>query len=630
EGSEPAEPVGEAATEPEAASSSVAEAAAESGSAQQPETSEPVNDGKVNEESCFLVSWRDGQASSWVSPQLCWRMTADEDVMLATAYLFLELARGDCCDPDNLSKSLKKGADLMAVNGEGCTALLLAVRARVPVEAVRVLLEAGACPDAAGREGVTALELALRFQCEGGGDEEEHLGQLVELLKKHEAILMDSKAQHEESLKKLREVFGMKMVGALLTLQLPASLPVEVLDVLRLLFRELPQALLLEALEPQAFRALTALLQHLVGGTDNMSVALVGCRLMRALYSQSDPRLRYLVQSHGAKRWAERLATAKDPAQCGLCRQLSNTEKVTMEELSREAQALSDELGTGLEVEPMEQSEEWRSNKPLLEVVQALQGASEEVPGRMAPAEGLFALRELLKTTEKGSISDERCSAYELEKADVCGQLVQFMKYQAPESPGDSRRSAPLVNPDRWGVFIEAFGEASKQSQKGIGRLMKALHAVIETGEAMPVWRHKKERGLKALTEPLPLKLRHLQSVGDKLNVSVMIEPLAKLTELSRFLMKVTPCTDAGYLSYCHRLIGSTIRDQMSNKLLLVESFEILAAGLPLPVHRVRPAEGGDSQRVLLAARSFVIKGPLQLASDVEHLRLKVALNQLQ
>ena len=39
-------------------------------------------------------------------------------------------------------------------------------------------------------------------------------------------------------------------------------------------------------------------------------------------------------------------------------------------------------------------------------------------------------------------------------------------------------------------------------------RLVKALHAVIETGEALPVWRHKKERGLRALTEPIALKLR--------------------------------------------------------------------------------------------------------------------------
>lgn len=52
-----------------------------------------------------------------------------------------------------------------------------------------------------------------------------------------------------------------------------------------------------------------ALREPKVGGTDNLGVALVGCRIMRALYKQPDPRLRYLIRSRLATkrgRWVSR------------------------------------------------------------------------------------------------------------------------------------------------------------------------------------------------------------------------------------------------------------------------------------------------------------------------------------
>ncbi|CAE8601169.1 unnamed protein product [Polarella glacialis] len=615
--------------------------AEDTSSAQKSDESEK---GTPQAESCYYITWRDGQASSWVSPQHCWRMTADEDVMMSTAGLFLELANGPSCDAGKVTKLLEQGADLMAVNGEGCTALLLAVRAEVPVDAVTALLEAGACPDASGREGVTPLELVLRFQQGEGRGSQEQLTQYAEALKGHGATLTESKADHEERVLSLRRAYGLKMVGALLTLQSPLLLPVEVLEILHLLLRDLPVTVLKESLQLQAFRALTALLQHLVGGTDNVSVALVGCRIMQALCSQPDPTLRYLVRSHGAKRWAERLSTSKDIAQCGLYRQPSH-EKVPTEELRREAQALHQELlkeETPSEGEAQD-AEAWRSNATLREVVRALEGASEPTPGRMAPAEGLFALRDILKNTEQGSISDERCSAFELESAAVPKRLMQYLKYQAPPAVGNLL-CHPAVNPERWDCFNEAFGDTSKQSRKGLARLMKALHAVIETGEALPIWRYKKERGLKALTETIPLKLHNLPSPGDQhaaleihlpktaqACLAVMIEPLVPLAELSRYLMKVTPCLDVQYVAYCHRLVGAKIQDLVSGNLFQVESVEMLSSGLPLLLHTVRPVAGGESQRWLLAARSYLLAGTsLQPASDVEHLQLKVALNQLQ
>jgi len=145
-----------------------------------------------------------------------------------------------------------------------------------------------------------------------------------------------------------------------------------------------------QALEPQAFRALTALLQHLVGGTDNLSTALIGCRIMRAVYSRGDPTLQYLVRSHGALRWAQRLSSTKDVAQCGLYRQLHH-EKVTPEDLSREAKALYDELCQGAEAEGAAlagDSEEWKVNaRPLA----GGRGGTAQVPFKgCLPSDSMF------------------------------------------------------------------------------------------------------------------------------------------------------------------------------------------------------------------------------------------------
>ena len=53
------------------------------------------------------------------------------------------------------------------------------------------------------------------------------------------------------------------------------------------------------------------------------------------------------------------------------------------------------------------------------------------------------------------------------------------------------------MDPERWKLFYEAFGDVSKQSKKGLTRFMKALHAVIETGEALPAGSSRRSQGLR-------------------------------------------------------------------------------------------------------------------------------------
>jgi len=395
-------------------------------------------------------------------------MTADEDVMIATASLFVEVLKGEACDPAKVSKFLEQGADLMAINSEGSTALLTAVRSEAPAEVTAALLEHGACPDVTGKEGITPLQQVRQLQRQSVGDSA-RLDCCACALQQHGAVQPED-TEPQERRQQLRETFGLKMVAALLTLQSPLALPLEVLEVMHLLFRELPLEVLKQALEPQAFRALTALLQHFVGATDNLSTALVGCRIMRALYSRGDPTLQYIVRSHGALRWSERLSATKDIAQCGLYRQ-AHHEKVTPEELSREAKALYDDLCAGQAGQPEE--EEWHANSRLVQIVAPLNGRTLETPEWVAASkEALTAFRELLKKTEKGTMQEERCTAYELERAGMPGLLLRFLKQHAPPGGTDPIKH-PSMHPERWAFFREVFSEQTKQTRKGLIRLMK-------------------------------------------------------------------------------------------------------------------------------------------------------------
>lgn len=570
---------------------------------------------------CYMISFRAGAPLTAVPAAHCWKMVSDEDAMTATANLFLELAKGQQCDLGQVEKYLGQGADMMAVDGEGCPALMMAVRAEAPHAVISALLEGGACPDSTGREGITPLALIQRRLDAGAGNAEE-LRLCLEALQRHGASPQDRNL--EEQIGALRETFGHKIVSSLLTLQSPVSLPVEVIEVLTLLFQHLPVEAVKETLEPVTFRALTALLQHLVGGTESWSMALSGCRLLQALYACRDPALKYLVCSHGVLRWAQRLVNAKDAAQCGLYRQ-QHQEKVSFDELVSEAQNLLTELRRPRDDGdvPVE-GEEWKANAHLVEVVQALERSTASSDTDATTAEGLLAFRELLKKAEKGQLNDERCAAFELEQAGAPALLLKFLK--GSTVPEESRLQGlsrqPTLNQQRWAVFQEVFSEQSKQSRKGLGRLTKSLHAVIETGEAFPVWRHKKERGLRSLTEPLPLKVRCLPCVSGesqtrilpfqpqalRSQISLAVEPLTSVVELTRFLCKLTPVVNHQYLVFCHSLVGNSLllkRSPGVKEECVVLSFETLCSDLPLPVHTLQPQGGGEVQRVILGVRDF-------------------------
>ena len=188
------------------------------------------------------------------------------------------------------------------------------------------------------------------------------------------------------------------------------------------------------------------------------------------------------------------------------------------------------------------------------------------------------------------------------------------------------------INSENWISLTEVLSLA------GMKQLIRTLHAVIEIGERFPVWHQKRERGLRALTDPVTLKVKQMnvklghagqgQSTGKiPQHFSVPAEPITPLSELRRYLLRVTPIMTEGYLSYCYGIVGATILLSSDDpEVAVVTGFEVLVGELPLPIHTIQRA--GNHQRVLLAMHEHRALGLAPLEKPRLH-DFQVALGRL-
>ena len=93
-------------------------------------------------------------------------------------------------------------------------------------------------------------------------------------------------------------------------------------------------------------------------------------------------------------------------------------------------------------------------------------------------------------------------TADERELSDLSGELPRFLKPEDRSAPDAARR--PALRPERRTAFRELSSEGTKQRRKGLVRLVRPLHAVVEAGEAFPVWRHRKDRGARRPARSCP------------------------------------------------------------------------------------------------------------------------------
>eukprot|EP00930_Biecheleria_cincta_P041545 TRINITY_DN2849_c2_g1_i1.p1 TRINITY_DN2849_c2_g1~~TRINITY_DN2849_c2_g1_i1.p1 ORF type:complete len:800 (+),score=158.27 TRINITY_DN2849_c2_g1_i1:104-2503(+) len=272
------------------------------------------------QEGCgYQVCWRDGRQTSWVRPSDVLKAAlAGKGAMAATVGVFSEVAKGPACDQAALSRHLQRGADLLAVDGLGYPALLVAVATGTSTEALTALLDAGIGVEASGAAGLTAIDqarLRARSAAEASAENTamDETGSVEELLVSRGALAeLPSGLSPEEQLRRLRESFGRRLLEPILNSHSASAMPTELLEVLELLVQGLDLKVLVEGLKPgPALRALSGLLQHFVGGADGVKTALMGCRICRALLAKGEEAFLSLVQSHGVLRWARWLASRK-------------------------------------------------------------------------------------------------------------------------------------------------------------------------------------------------------------------------------------------------------------------------------------------------------------------------------
>ncbi|CAE7433360.1 Ufd4 [Symbiodinium natans] len=558
----------------------------------------------------FLVSSRDWKGKRQVQAENLWKVTKqlnDEDVVITTAGLLTEVLRGVQCDVNEVRRLVCHSADLSAANAEGQTALLGAAKSGCSYQVFTLLLEARACPDQSDRSGQTALQLLQKTISLGSSvDEVANAEHCTQLLRRHGA---EQRAASEpdgllKMMASLEEGLATEVLGPLLALRGTSSAlggfrppPQEAMETALLLIRSLPMPALSRALfksqdSNNGVDFLNGFLSRAIEGTSGATAALYGLRIARALKARAleEPRLLTTLCRHGVHRWAKRLVTTRDPQQAGCFGPALQEKAVPNEDLLREATSLCEELASLASVGPM------MNPRSLSGVVRLLDQASAVGSDARAMKQAFQAVRDLL--FEAGC---DKCTAFELESSNFAGRLLRLLQ-------GGSAQ----LHKDRWGIFEDIFQLREPKASKAMQCLLEALQSMIRTAECFPTWRYKRDRGLKALTEPVQLRLEHWhrtskepphRSRESRDVVSVMVEPLVSLSEILRYLLRVTPIVSEEYLTFCHSLVGCSLRDA-SGEVVKVLSFELLVTDCPVPIHTVQCA-AGERQRLLLALRDY-------------------------
>lgn len=559
----------------------------------------------------FLVSSRDWKGKRQVQAENLWKVTKqlnDEDVVITTAGLLTEVRRGAHCDVNEVRRLVCHSADLSAANAEGQTALLGAAKSGCSYQVFTLLLEARACPDQSDRSGQTALQLLQKTITLGSSmDEVSNAEQCTQLLRRHgaEPCASEPPCGLSEVMASLEEDLATEVLGPLLALRGTSSAlqgfrppPLEALETALLLVRSLPVYALQRALfqsqdSNSCMDFLNGFLCRAIEGTSGATSALYAMRLARALKARAleEPRLLTTLCRHGVYRWAKRLIATRDPQQAGCFGPpLAQEKAVPNEDLLREATSLCEELASLASVGPLTKPRALSGAVRLLD--QACAGSDAR-----AMKQALQAVRDLLFGVGCG-----KCTAFEMESVNFAGRLLRLLQ------------GSGKLQQDRWAIFEEVFQLREPKAPKAaMRRLLEVLQAMVCTAECFPIWRYKRDRGLKALTEPVQLRLEHWQRASKEPSqkgrlgrdvVSVMVEPLVSLSEILRYLLRVTPVVTEEYLTFCHTLVGCSLRDTASGEVVKVLSFELLLTDCPVPIHTVQCA-AGETQRLLLALRDY-------------------------
>lgn len=476
-----------------------------------------------------------------VAKKLVWKMVNDEEIMMSTASLYEEVSK-EVVDMDKVIRLVEQ-CDPLAVNALGENVLAGAVRSG-KVEVVEALLKGVQFADGFTR----SLEIAV----------EANRADIAKLLTNAGAsgYSVDRSKLSTEMLEAVPEVayksrkmwckeFTTTALKTLLTLRCDE----DSLGVMSNLIAKAP----LEDIKACLVGSVTefhTMLSHLFC-SDN--ILIKGVDVMVNLLEKHDEQITRFIQCCGGLRFAKRA---------------------------------DDALGT--------------CDKPQ-KLINILEPLPSEIPASVqdfcgllsrGDANGLIPLRTALR--RKMSL-EEPITHYVLEKAGTAETLENFLTGVCVIEGNKFVKNSGVEA--RWQNFNEIF------QGDDLENLLALLQQVISFSETLPVVRLRRERGLKALTDPISVKFKAPADVWRPEVGGIRVEPFVSLSTLKQSMLATMPVADTDFLKKCHSIVGYELETEEGT--CVVKDFQI-TTGLNLPVHTLQYS-GDKTARVILSIHEGVV-----------------------
>ena len=560
-----------------------------------------------------LVTFPDDIAAVERQPGEVWKMVVEEELMMATASLYQEIKSCDEVNKQKIERCINSGADPFAFNGEGMNVLLTAID-EGKIGVVRALLELGVCPDADSFSG-TPLELAQKL---GHVEIEQMLidhGCTTQLpVDQGPGPGVGAGAAHSKTIEEWRSEVARRLLAVLFanvgklnkasasaegaSSSSSSGSSQDCVSVLVDLITKCSREDLVDALQVQRVAQDFAGFLQSSFASDSIASARLALQVVGSVLAKKDTTLTKFLLASGAQQFASKLITSKNSEYSMVSGSGRSDRENNVDELHKTAKIIAEKFAL--------QEAEFGSvfTHPSLESL-----SSKLENGDLAALDQLRTVLRKMKRIDFRE-SDRFLTPYMLDRYGIAKKLLNFF-HGVKVMEGNHFIASGSVE-DRWQAFHEIF------AGDDLDVLLDALHGLISMSENLPVYRYKRERALKVLTDPFNLKLSfHLPKDVYRPDMAKerKIEPLVSIDQLSREILSTTAVPDKKFLEACFGLIDCQVEFD-DGRVATVTDFRI-STDLNLPVHTVKYVEGSAVERTLLSLRKVKMK-QTPTSSDLE------------
>ena len=526
----------------------------------------------------FTINFADELAHVDRDANEVWKMIEEEDeeLMMATASLYQEIVSETPCDA-KMSRLLQQGADHFIYNGEGKNILMASIEKQEP-SIVKLLLDNGVCPDADSCNG-SPLEIAR-----AKGNQE-----IIKLLTEagaEDAVAVDIK--ETKTLEHWRSEVARRLLNVLFAIVKAhenSSAGPDCIIVLKDLIAKVRKEDLVDAMHVQKVAQDFADFLASSFASENLLQCTRALQVIGSVLAKKDTSLSKFLLAAGAAKFAESLSKV-DKKDLSLTSTTGASTSVG--EITKTAKMIADQF------------QEQESKLSGILTNPDLQAVSAKL--EQGDNSALVLLRDVLRKMKRIDFRQEHfLSPYILDRYGIGKKLLNFF-HGVKVMEGNHFVASGSIE-DRWQRFHEVFVGDDREL------LLSSLHTLVAMTENLQVYRHKRERGLRVLTDPLQVKLAFHQSSDvfrPEMSQEHKIEPLVTMEQLKRTILTTTPIPDKNFLEACFGLIGSEVTLD-DNKDAKVTDFKILT-DLNLPIHILRYTAGEATEKTILSLRKVQMK----------------------